>query len=144
MPKRSRPTNARCSSTATTRARKAISAPPISPTTGPDKALPHLKRAVQLAPDRATFLSNLGYAYQLAGKLELAIETYRKALAKDEKLGSAWINLGTALARKKEYDEAEKAFNSALALDPQDPRAKANLSELAELRKATGKGPAKR
>jgi Flp pilus assembly protein TadD len=100
-----------------------------------DKALPHLKRAVELAPDRATFLSNLGYAQQQTGNLDLAIQTYKKALGKDDKLGSAWINLGTALAQKGEYDEAEKAFNKALAIDATDPRAKANLDELAEVRK---------
>lgn len=97
-------------------------------------AMRHLKEAVKLDA-RATFLSNLGYAYQLSGDLRLAIQTYREALQKDKKLGSAWINLGTALAKQGKLDEAEDAFKEALRLDPTDPRAKANLAELEDLRK---------
>lgn len=97
------------------------------------EAMVELKRAVALDP-RATFLSNLGYAYQLGGDLKLAVATYRQALKADPKLGSAWINLGTALAKQGELAEAEKAFKAALKLDPTDPRAKANLAELEELR----------
>ncbi|MCC6897836.1 MAG: tetratricopeptide repeat protein [Polyangiaceae bacterium] len=104
-----------------------------------DQALPHLEQAVKLAPDRATFLSNLGYAQQQRGKLDQAIATYKLALKKDDKLGSAWINLGTALAQKGQLDEAEAAFKKAQALDPSDPRVKANLDELAELRKSKSK-----
>jgi len=104
-----------------------------------DQALPHLEQAVKLAPDRATFLSNLGYAQQQRGQLDTAIATYKLALKKDDKLGSAWINLGTALAQKGQLDEAEAAFKKAQALDPSDPRVKANLEELAELRKKKGK-----
>jgi len=69
----------------------------------PAKALPELDRAVALAPDRATFVSNLSYAYFLAGKLDDAIATATKASALDPKLGSAWINLGTALAKKGDF-----------------------------------------
>lgn len=101
----------------------------------PDQALPHLEQAVKLAPERATFLSNLGYAQQQRGELDKAIATYKLALKKDDKLGSAWINLGTALAQKGQLDEAETAFKKAQAIDPSDPRVKANLEELAELRK---------
>jgi Flp pilus assembly protein TadD len=107
----------------------------------PDHALPHLEAAVKLAPDRATFLSNLGYAQQQRGKLDQAIDTYKLALKKDPKLGSAWINLGTALAQKGKLDEAEAAFKKAQALDASDPRVKANLDELAELRKKTKPKP---
>ena len=89
-----------------------------------------MRRAVDLAPDRATFISNLGYAYQLSGNLDEAVKTYRLALSKDPSLGSAWINLGTALAAQKKYNEAETALKKALELDPSDPRAKANLDEL--------------
>lgn len=105
------------------------------------EALPHLKRAVELAPERATLLSNLGYAYQQGGNLDLAIQTYRDALSKDERLGSAWINLGTALAQKQRYAEAEQAFRRAEQLDPTDPRVKANLQELEDLRRGGAPAP---
>lgn len=99
-----------------------------------DKALPHLLRATTLAPERATFLTNLGYAYQRQGQLDKAVETQRSALAIDPKLGSAWINLGNALAELGQYDQAEVALRQAETLDPSDPRPKASLRDLAELR----------
>jgi tetratricopeptide (TPR) repeat protein len=98
-----------------------------------------LERAVALAPDRATLLSNLGYAYQSGGKLDLAIITYQRALGRDPRLGSAWINLGTARAKQGNYAEAERCLRQALKLDPSDPRALANLDELRELQR-TGPG----
>ncbi len=68
-------------------------------------------------------MSNLSYAYFLAGRLDAAITTATKASALDPKLGSAWINLGTALAKKGDLPAAERAYQRALSLDPSDPRA---------------------
>jgi Flp pilus assembly protein TadD len=93
-----------------------------------------LKQAVKLAPDRATFLSNLGYAETLAGQLEQATRTLRKAVEKDARLGSAWINLGIVLSKQGQYDEADRCFGKALELDPADPRALANREELRAMR----------
>jgi Flp pilus assembly protein TadD len=89
-----------------------------------------------LAPDHATYVSNLSYAYFLAGQLDAAVTTATKASTLDPKLGSAWINLGTAFAKKGDLVAAERAYQHALALDPSDPRAKANIAELADLKRA--------
>lgn len=99
-----------------------------------DQAVVHLERANALAPGRATFLTNLGYAYQRQGQLDKALETQRRAIAIDPKLGSAWLNLGNALAERGQYDEAEKALRHAQSLDPTDPRPRASLDDLAQLR----------
>ena len=56
-------------------------------------------------------------------------------IALDDKLGSAYINLGTALAETGRLDEARRALSRALALDPSDPRARANMDDLAQLEK---------
>ena len=50
-------------------------------------------------------------------------------------------NLGTARAKRGELDLAEAAFKRAQALDPEDPRVKANLEELAELRRKKSGAP---
>ncbi len=100
----------------------------------PDQALPHLLRATTLAPDRATFMTNLGYAYQRQGQLDKAVETQRRAIALDPKLGSAWINLGNALAELRQFEQAEVALRHAETLDPTDPRPKASLRDLLELK----------
>jgi Flp pilus assembly protein TadD len=94
---------------------------------------------VGLAPDRATFLSNLGYAQHQLGDIAGAIVTYQRAIEKDPKLGSAWINLGSALVDQGKLDDAARAFRKAVELDPTDPRPKANLEDLAEIRRKSGK-----
>jgi len=95
------------------------------------RAFAELRRAIQLDPKRATFRSNLGYALQAAGKVGEAITEYREALKLDPRLVSAWVNLATALARDpKTWGEARQALKSAEAIDPSDPRVKANREEL--------------
>jgi Flp pilus assembly protein TadD len=105
------------------------------------RAITELERAVALDPKRATFRSNLGYALQITGKLPEAIAHYREALKLDDKLASAWINLATALAKEpRTRKEARAALERAKALDPSDPRVKANLEELDALEKSSAPG----
>src|SRR3954468_7612237 len=87
-----------------------------------------------MPPGRATLLTNLGYDYELQGQMEKGVETHRKAVALDPKLGSAWINLGNALAGLKQYEQAEVALRRAAAPAPSDPRPQASLRDLAEVR----------
>ncbi len=102
------------------------------------RAITELERAIALDPRRATFRSNLGYAYQIVGKLPEAIAHYREALKLDDKLASAWINLATALSKEpRTRKEARAALEHAKALDPTDPRVKANLEELDALEKSS-------
>jgi tetratricopeptide (TPR) repeat protein len=96
-----------------------------------ERGVAELQRAVAADPKRATYHSNLGYALQLQGKTDAAIAAYRKAIELDDKLASAWINLATALAKTpSRRAEARAALEHARAIDPQDPRVKANLEEL--------------
>src|SRR5690606_2881338 len=106
------------------------------------QAMPHLERACELAPGKATFMNNLGYAHQLQGDSARAKHWYDRALAADPQLGSAWINLGTWYAAQHRYDAAESAFRKALTLNPNDPRAVGNLEDLASLRNAQKSLPA--
>jgi Flp pilus assembly protein TadD len=94
-----------------------------------------LIKAVALDPKRAAFRSNLGYALQQKRDLTGAIVQYKEAVELDEKLASAWINLGTALAQMGKYKEAREALGRAKKIDPSDPRVKANLDELNDLEK---------
>lgn len=107
------------------------------------RAIAELRRAVALDPTRATFRSNLGYALQLQGSVRDAIAEYREALRLDPKLASAWINLATALARDPSTrGQAREALERAKALDPTDPRVKANLEELDALERSGPSAPA--
>jgi Flp pilus assembly protein TadD len=103
------------------------------------QAVSELQRAIALDDKRAAFHSNLGYALQIQGKTADAIAEYRKALAIDPKSASAWINLATALAKDpKARKEARDALEKARAIDPTDPRVKANLDELDALERGGG------
>jgi Flp pilus assembly protein TadD len=93
-------------------------------------ALTELEEAHRLAPDRATVMNNLGYALQSLGEVEGAENWYRRSLAADPSLGSAWVNLGVLCAKSQRFDEASAAFEQALRLDPEDPRALENVKEL--------------
>lgn len=98
-----------------------------------DGAMPHLMKAHQLAPERATFMSNLGYAHQLRGELEQAVHWYQRAIERDKRLNSAWINLATARAQQRRFDEARRALDEAERIDPSDPRIPANRQELEQM-----------
>ncbi len=100
------------------------------------KATSELERAVQLDGSRPSYLTNLGYAYQLIGRRADAIAKYRQALHIDDKFASAWIDLATALAQDpKTRAEARAALMTAQKIDSSDPRVKANLEELDALEK---------
>ena len=106
------------------------------------RAITELERAIAIDPKRATFRSNLGYALQIQGKRPEAIAQYREALKLDSKLASAWINLATVLAHDPSTRaEARAALEKARAIDPTDPRVKANLEELDALEKGTSPPP---
>jgi Flp pilus assembly protein TadD len=100
------------------------------------RATSELKAALALDPKRATFHNNLGYAYKIQGKRSDAVAEFREAIRLDAKLVSAWINLATVLALDPATrKEARAALEKARALDPNDPRVKANLEELDALEK---------
>ncbi len=100
--------------------------------------MPYLEQAVAKDPQRATYRSNLGYAYHLKGDLPKATALYREALKLDDKLASAWINLGNALAQQGQRKEAREAYLKAQAIDPSDPRVQAVLAELDAIEKKGG------
>jgi Flp pilus assembly protein TadD len=108
----------------------------------PVRATAELRRAIALDPGRATFHSNLGYALQSQGMRTEAIAEYHEALRIDPKLGSAWINLATILARDpRTRGEARSALQTAKKIDPTDPRVKVNLEELDSLEKGAAAAP---
>jgi Tfp pilus assembly protein PilF len=82
-------------------------------------ALPHLNRAVELAPDKPSYRINRGLALLEVGRYEEAEEDFRMAdsspLAEDRQAAS--INRGRLRQRQGDYAGAEAEFSAALARD---------------------------
>jgi tetratricopeptide (TPR) repeat protein len=68
--------------------------------------------------DNDVLLNNLGYAQLQVGRLDLALDTLRLALAVDPDNARAHLNLGLTLYGLSRYTDAADAFDDALALDP--------------------------
>lgn len=85
------------------------------------EALEPLKKAVQLSPQNGSYRNNLGVAQMELGEFAAAEQAFRSAEESpnaDDKL-SASINFGRLRQRQGRFQEAEQAFNEALARDPQ-------------------------
>ncbi len=93
----------------------------------------YLLRALQLRPQKATFVANLAYAEYLLGNFQKAEAEARKAIAADGRLVAAWLNLGLAQAQQKKFVEARQSFTHAQSLDPSDPRPHQSLADLEEV-----------
>jgi len=68
--------------------------------------------------DNGVLLNNLGYAQLQVGRLDLALETLRRALEADPGNARAHLNLGLTYYGLSRFADAADAFDEALAIDP--------------------------
>lgn len=89
----------------------------------------------------AQYYNNLGADALIDENLSLAHAYFSKALSVDKSLHYVWSNLGVVLARNEQTREAILAYQTALALEPQQSVALNNLYSIYEedgqLEKAT-------
>jgi Flp pilus assembly protein TadD len=85
------------------------------------EAVPAYERALQDYPDSDTVLNNLGYAYILLGRYDLALDTLNKAVAAEPDNAQANLNLGLTYYNLNRFAEAVTYFDTALQLQPQQP-----------------------
>lgn len=85
-----------------------------------------IAKAVALSPTHLMH-SHLGAALQAQGQHDLAIESYRAAIALQPDYAEAYNNLGAALQEQGRLAEATQAFQQALALNPNFASAQNNL-----------------
>jgi Tfp pilus assembly protein PilF len=101
-------------------------------------ALEPLERAVQLEPELLDAQLAVGNAYTRLGRLDDAIDAYRKALEADADFAAAYTNLGAAYLRQinpgadseaatTQIQSAIDSFRTALQLEPEDAETHANL-----------------
>jgi type IV pilus assembly protein PilF len=85
-----------------------------------DKAEFHLKEAIRLKPDYSEAYNYLGLLYFRRGQVDMAIESYKKALNNLLYLNpqNAHFNLGVAYISKNQYEKAVEHLESAIKLVP--------------------------
>lgn len=91
-------------------------------------AVAELRRAIALKPAFAPAHRALGNAAAVRGDGIAAEASYREALRVDDHSAETWFALGGLLAREERLGEAARAFETAVALDPNHVRARANLA----------------
>jgi superkiller protein 3 len=85
------------------------------------EAVPAYQRALQDYPNSDTILNNLGYAYILLGRYDLALDNLSKAVAAKPDNAQANLNLGLTYYNLNRFAEAVTYFDTALQLQPQQP-----------------------
>lgn len=64
------------------------------------------------------------------GRQAEAEEAYRRAVATDPALGSAWTNLGNLLHRRGDNEGARECYERAIEIEPDQPEGRFNLANL--------------
>ena len=92
-----------------------------------DQAIGHYGHAVRIGPS-AEALGNLGYTYYVAGRLDDALDMYRRVLDLNPVSASAHRNLGDVLVRIGRVAEGRRSYEQAIGLataelraNPRDP-----------------------
>ncbi|HEX7375069.1 MAG TPA: tetratricopeptide repeat protein [Steroidobacteraceae bacterium] len=87
-------------------------------------------RATLISDANATarYFGNLGVERFTAGDLEGAYRLYRRGLEIDRRAAMLWLNLGVVYARNGQWQDAEHAYRTTLALSPGDLSAMNNLA----------------
>ena len=105
--------------------------------------LPFLERAVAMAPYRAQYLSELGNAYQELRQWDKALAVFTRAAESSERLMDsyrirmltrAWRGMGFNLIELGRWDEAEAMFRKCLEFNPNDDKAKNELTYIQQKR----------
>ena len=96
-----------------------------------EDAIPLLQSGLQIAPKRADLLAALGESYFMAGKVEKAIDEFKKLLQLDNSARS-YAFLGLSYRNLGRFDEAKQYFQQGLKLDPHNATCLFNLGFIAE------------
>ncbi len=96
-----------------------------------EDAIPLLESGLQIAPGRPDLLAALGESYFMAGKVDKAIEEFKKLLQVDNSARS-YSFLGLSYRNLGRFDEAETYLRQGLKLDPRSITCLFNLGFIAE------------
>jgi tetratricopeptide (TPR) repeat protein len=94
----------------------------------PDEAAIHYQNALDIQPEFAEAMSNLGYVEQAKGEFDRAAELYRSALAIKPGVGQTHYLLAGVLTSERKPAEAIAEYRTAVEINPDDPLALNDLS----------------
>jgi len=99
-----------------------------------DFALRYVKRAIELDPDKGAYYNQLGVLWTEQRRFKEALEAFLKAVKSkfrgDEELQKAWQNLGYCHRELLQWDEAIRAYQRAIELQPRVASAHLSLGEM--------------
>ncbi|MDP8299690.1 MAG: tetratricopeptide repeat protein [Candidatus Tantalella remota] len=95
-----------------------------------EKALASFRRALEMCPENAGALNNLGNMYFEEGNYAASIDMYTETLRIDPGVGAAYYNRGNAYAELEKCYEARNDYLHAQALMPEDADIAHKLSAL--------------
>ena len=96
-----------------------------------EDAIPLLESGLQIAPQRSDLRAVLGESYYMSGKVDKAIEEFKK-LIDAEPSARSYLFLGLSYTHLGRFDEAKQAFQNGLKLDPHSSSCLFNLGYIAE------------
>src|SRR5207248_8920755 len=96
----------------------------------PQSAIAPLEAALRLRPDVMQVRMLLADAYQALGRSEDAASLIREQIKQTPQDSQSYLVLGVILKRQKKNDEARKAFEKSLELNPQNVVAIDQLTDL--------------
>jgi tetratricopeptide (TPR) repeat protein len=83
-----------------------------------DQAIAAYKAALEVTPNAAPVLLNLGLTYAARGDMGGAVNAYRQSLQADPRQPLSEVNLGIALEQGGDPEGAKAAYERAIAVDP--------------------------
>jgi tetratricopeptide (TPR) repeat protein len=96
-----------------------------------EDAVPLLESGLQLAPQRSDIRAALGQSYFMAGKVDQAIEQFKK-LIEIEHSARSYAFLGISYRDMGRFDEARQTFQQGLKVNPHDATCLFNLGMIDE------------
>ncbi len=83
-----------------------------------------LKRAIDLNPGLPEAQNQMGYLFARNGDVAQAKNYFRAAIKASPSYVAAWINLAATLASESKWDDARKAVDRALEIEPDNAQAR--------------------
>ena len=94
------------------------------------RAVELLRAAVAASGGRSDWANQLGNILTLQNRLEEAVEVFEQAIEKAPRQALLWINLGATHERLEDFATSERAYKTAISLEPNAQEAYRLLSAL--------------